>query len=113
MGMPSDSAAYIPAPKVGDIEVVAVADVAIAAEDTEITDGTQWYTFASDVDVFLSFGPTNAETAPSATAVAGDSRAWPVYANTTADYQVDKTRRFFRAICNATETGFLRYRRSG
>lgn len=112
MGLPSDTAANIPAPKVGDINVLAVSDIVSAAIDTGIAQGVQWYTFSADVDVFFTFGPANAETDPSPTGVGGDSQAWVIYANTERDYQVNLSRRFFKAICNATQTGFLRYRRS-
>lgn len=112
MSIPADEAAEVPAPKAGNIEVVAITDTSTAAIDTGIEQGTVWHTFlAQSNDVFIIHGEA-AMAAADATTVTGNGRTWMIPANTTMDYKVNVRTRFFRAICASGDTATLRYYRS-
>lgn len=114
MALPADEAAYLPAPKEGELNALAVTATASAAQDTAIVNGKQWYTFAADGDtVYVTFAPTSSVTDPDDTATgSGAAVTWPVFANTTQDFVVNADRRFFKAVCASGEASTLRYRRS-
>jgi hypothetical protein len=115
MALTADEAAYLPAPKEGELNALAVTATASAVQDTAIQDGRVWYTFIADGDgVYITFGKTTSVTDPDDTATgSGNAVTWLIPAGTSADYLVDASRRYFKAKCAATETSTLRYRRSG
>ena len=114
MTMVAAEAAYLPAPKEGELNALTVSATASAAQDTGIANAKQWYTFAADGDaIYITFAPTSALTDPDDTAVGnGAAVTWIVFANTTQDFVVNSARRFFKVKCKATESSILRYRRS-
>lgn len=114
MTLTADEAAFVPAPRIGVPNAVAVTDAGITSQDTGVTQGRQWHTFAADGDnVYITFSGDTGDTLPDPTSVSGNAVAWVVFANTTQDYMIAKDSRYFRAATKTGETATLRWRKSG
>ena len=108
------SFAIVPPPKTGEIGFLAVTAVASAIKEIA-EDALGYYTFVSDVDLWILFGEDNTVPDPDETET-DDAEAdlpWPLPANTPRDYRIagDAPLRFFKV--KGTAIGELRFYRSG
>ena len=104
-------------PRQGKIRVHAVAATASAAErvqddsraDAANQSRASYFTFVSDVDLFITFHSADDLDDPDGTSVAGDDRSGSMLAGVPEHWYIDNSARFFKTI---GATGLLRYWRS-
>jgi len=98
------------APVSGEVKRDAIAVTASAG--TLITERPGYFTFISDVEVYILFGATAlAITDPDETATSGDGVPYPLAANTPRDFYIDAASAYMKH--KGAAIGNLRYYRSG